>query len=405
MTQKIKIILKSFFVLTAFALSVQAFAAWTSPMSSPLVSNIEAPINVGNLLQYKVGSLVAGGFRSTSFGLFDGQVRVGTAGVNPSSSAILDLVSTNQGLLAPRMTTTQRNAITSPADGLLVFNTTTDGLEYYKNSTSAWTPVTPVVGASGWSLTGNAGTTSANFIGTTDNTPLIFKVNNQLSGKIDSVLQNSFYGYQAGIVNTTGADNTAVGMAALYSNTTGGANTAVGQQSLIFNTIGAGNTGVGASSLKFDTTGSNNTASGGNALYSNTAGNFNTAIGTNALYFNTTGSNNIGIGYKADVVTGALTNATAIGYNAKVGASNSLVLGGTGVNAVNVGIGTATPNASSILDLTSTAKALTLPRMTKAQRDAIVSPIAGMIIYQIDNIPGLRTFSGVSWMRYTETAD
>ena len=40
-----------------------------------------------------------------------------------------------------------------------------------------------------------------------------------------------------------------------------------------------------------------------------------------------------------------LTNATAIGYRARVTQSNSLVLGGTGVNAVNVGIGTTTPTA------------------------------------------------------------
>lgn len=42
----------------------------------------------------------------------------------------------------------------------------------------------------------------------------------------------------------------------------------------------------------------------------------------------------------------ALNNATAIGYNAKVARSNSLILGGTGTDAVNVGIGTTTPFAS-----------------------------------------------------------
>lgn len=46
-----------------------------------------------------------------------------------------------------------------------------------------------------------------------------------------------------------------------------------------------------------------------------------------------------------------------------------------------VGIGTASPNSNSILDLTSTTKAFMPPRMTGTQRDAIPSPTAGMVIY------------------------
>jgi hypothetical protein len=56
----------------------------------------------------------------------------------------------------------------------------------------------------------------------------------------------------------------------------------------------------------------------------------------------------------------------------------------------NVGIGTATPNASALLELNSTSKALLLPRMTKTQRNAI-SPVAGMMIYQTDNTPWLKS--------------
>ncbi|MEI6091560.1 MAG: hypothetical protein WCR42_13985 [bacterium] len=47
----------------------------------------------------------------------------------------------------------------------------------------------------------------------------------------------------------------------------------------------------------------------------------------------------------------------------------------------NVGIGTTTPNASALLDLTATDKGLLIPRMTTAQRDAIVSPALGLLIY------------------------
>lgn len=54
-------------------------------------------------------------------------------GMEPSgtSSAILDISSTTQGLLAPRMNTTQQNAISSPATGLLIFNTDTVKYRYY----------------------------------------------------------------------------------------------------------------------------------------------------------------------------------------------------------------------------------------------------------------------------------
>jgi hypothetical protein len=50
------------------------------------------------------------------------QVGIGT--IEPDASSILDIVSTSKGLLMPRLTTTQRNAITSPATGLMIYNTT-----------------------------------------------------------------------------------------------------------------------------------------------------------------------------------------------------------------------------------------------------------------------------------------
>ena len=47
-----------------------------------------------------------------------------------------------------------------------------------------------------------------------------------------------------------------------------------------------------------------------------------------------------------------------------------------------VGIGTETPNASSLLDLSSTSKGLLVPRMTEAQRIAISNPPVGLLVYQ-----------------------
>ena len=70
---------------------------------------------------------------SISTNLF-AQVGIGTA--NPDESSILDLESTTQGLLSPRMTTVQRLAISNPADGLLVYDTDTKAFYFYE--TEAW---------------------------------------------------------------------------------------------------------------------------------------------------------------------------------------------------------------------------------------------------------------------------
>ena len=59
------------------------------------------------------------------------QLAINANGGPPDSSAILDAESTTKGFLPPRMTMTQRNAISNPAAGLLIFNTTTKCLDLY----------------------------------------------------------------------------------------------------------------------------------------------------------------------------------------------------------------------------------------------------------------------------------
>ena len=69
------------------------------------------------------------------------------------------------------------------------------------------------------------------------------------------------------------------------------------------------------------------------------------------------------------------------------------------------GIGTTTPNASAKLDITSTDKGLLIPRMTKAQREAITLPAAanGLMVYQTDDLSGFyvnnSTTTTLSWTR------
>jgi hypothetical protein len=63
----------------------------------------------------------------------NGSVGVGTA--TPNSSALLDLTSTTQGMLFPRMTQTQRGNISSPATGLTIYDTSNNQVETYNGST------------------------------------------------------------------------------------------------------------------------------------------------------------------------------------------------------------------------------------------------------------------------------
>ncbi|HSR39943.1 MAG TPA: hypothetical protein VLL95_13600 [Phnomibacter sp.] len=67
------------------------------------------------------------------------QNNIGIGTQAPHNSSVLDISSTTRGLLAPRMTTAQRNAIASPAKGLLVYDTDLNGLYHYNGS--AWASI------------------------------------------------------------------------------------------------------------------------------------------------------------------------------------------------------------------------------------------------------------------------
>jgi uncharacterized coiled-coil protein SlyX len=119
-------------------------------------------------------------------------------------------------------------------------------------------------------------------------------------------------GFQALFSNTSGSENTAVGVFALYANTTGELNTAVGDGALGLND-GNANTALGSEALSSNTGGFDNTAIGFQALGANTSGAKNTAIGLGALGGNTGGSRNVALGYIAGVNVGVANNVICIG--------------------------------------------------------------------------------------------
>ncbi len=94
-------------------------------------------------LVFGTGSSGTESMRITSAGL----AGIGTA--TPAATALLDLTSTSLGFLMPRLTTAQRDAISSPATGLMVYNTTTNLINIYNGSA--------------WSVAGNDGTTAFSF--------------------------------------------------------------------------------------------------------------------------------------------------------------------------------------------------------------------------------------------------
>lgn len=71
----------------------------------------------------------------------------------------------------------------------------------------------------------------------------------------------------------------------------------------------------------------------------------------------------------------------------------------------NIGIGTTSPATSAQLDVTSTSKGLLIPRMTGSQRNAIASPVAGLIVYQTNfeivspSSPGFYVYESGGWKR------
>jgi len=313
-----------------------------------------------------------------------GSTGIGT--LAPNASSLLEINSITKGFLPPRMTQAQRNAIVSPATGLMIYQTNNTPGFYYFGGTG-WNAVTPARAnttlsnlasptAINQSLVANANNTldlgsssvnwrniysSGNFynganrflsVRDTANTFLGYGTGTVNSGNYNSFIGNSagasnttasgnsFCGFSAGYLNTTASLNTAMGFRALYANQTGSYNAAFGDHAL-YSTGGTagGNSAFGSASMVLNTTGSQNTTIGATSMYRTTTGNNNSALGAYALVTNETGSNNTAIGNSADVTSPDLNTATAIGAGALVNASYKVVVGSTNVTVIGGQVG------------------------------------------------------------------
>jgi hypothetical protein len=216
------------------------------------------------------------------------QQGVGIGTEKPDDSAVLEIFSTTGGLLLPRMTLNQRASIVQPAAGLMVYQTDLlDGLYLYNgkiwNLLALGTAVNLTANTTTWSTTGNEVLGTESFLGTLDDAPLVFKVNNEFSGLLDSKRSNTFLGYKTGWA-TESFNSVVIGALALQRSGTGNDNVVIGFQSLFSLENGQYNVAVGSLSLSSSIIGDKNTVIGAMAGY-RAKGNSNVFVGFQAGYF------------------------------------------------------------------------------------------------------------------------
>lgn len=200
----------------------------------------------------------------------------------------------------------------------------------------------PAPTASDWKINGNSGTISGvNFIGTTDNSTLSFRVNNQHAGTIDHLNHNTSYGFRAGNNTSVSGDfNVSVGDSAGLSLSTGQGNTLVGYRAGRSILNGTGNSIFGRES-------GISVLAGGNAIFGHqTARNLitgasNSIFGNNTLTGLTFGNGN--------TILGSGFNPPAISdFNVQIGFSSVPFHSAVGTNNIMIGTNAGAPNPKII---------------------------------------------------------
>jgi hypothetical protein len=101
-----------------------------------------------------------------------------------------------------------------------------------------------------------------------------------------------------------------------------------------------------------------------------------------------------------------LTQTSYASYNFKVNTDSSLTIDKDGTTRLtldtsgNLGVGTTSPSASAILDVQSTTKGVRMPNMTTTQKNAISSPVAGLMVFDT-TLAKLCVYSGSAWQTIT----
>lgn len=205
----------------------------------------------------------------------------------------------------------------------------------------------PSGGGSGWLLTGNS-IAAGSFLGTTNNQPLIIKVNNGQVAYHDGN-SNIIYG-QVSPSSITGSNNLGIGYQVMNGANSGNNNIAVGQNTMSVNS-GSYNIATGYKTMSSNS-GSYNIAVGDQTLNANNGGNYNLAMGYQSMNSTNTGNYNIAIGQSAMNINSG-SNNIALGSNSLTGNTGNYNLGIGSTNlasnkgSYNIAIGDLSLNTNS----------------------------------------------------------
>ncbi len=278
------------------------------------------------------------------------QDNVGIGNLNPHPSAILDLTATDKGLLVPRMDSLQRNAIATPANGLVVYDNSYGCFYYYKSNT--WQSLCETRFDSITVTIASFDTVFANY------------------AQFDTLLVT--------IASFDSIFSQIAQLDTLYSQ--------VAFFDSIFSVIASFDTiyasfaqfdSIFASYASLDTVFSNiiytdSIVVGGESLQTIINNAVNNSVNGNAWLQNGNGGTNPSTNF-----IGTTDNQ---GLSVRTNNTERIRIESNGA----VGIGTSSPNASAALEISSTDKGLLVPRLTTAQRTGIANPANGLYVYDTD---------------------
>jgi hypothetical protein len=370
-------------------------------------------------------------------------VNIGSSLTIPS--ALVNIKSLTKGFLLPSQTTAQRNAIPNPAEGLQVYNNTTKKHNYFDGTN--WQELS-VIGSSsaGWATTGN-NTILSDYLGTTNLNDLDIRTNsiNRLTikgengnaiftGKLFSQGTDisNFTGQFGGILlQSYGQNISMIGNNAYYGASSpfytaksngyanlfelnGGEFKAIQSSSI----VSAGSTFT--QNIPFKITQNGTVAIGGN-INNSLNSTSNALVAVDNTYTLTTSKGNNGVILTPSItfdfqnVGGGYKNFIASIHNAANDDGNGLSMyinnsiSGVGSTAPGTGSTLAfragaitntsykptlfketssyfsTPLTSAIVEIESATKGMLIPRMTKSQRDVILNPAQGLMVYVKDS--------------------
>lgn len=282
---------------------------------------------------------------------------VGIGTNTPNASAKLEVQSTSGGVLIPRLTTTERDLIPSPANGLLIYNSISNRFEFYNGAD--WGPIASAT--SGGSLISDIdGDTKVDVEQNVDEDTIRIKVGGYPIAKLDdqtfhleskshgtflglnagksipsSESWNTFIGHRSGEHTSTGISNTFTGAYSGNEGNKGNSNSFYGVLSGGENT-GSNNTFLGIQAGQISSSASDNTYIGAIAGGQNT-GSQNIGIGFFTAYLGS-GNNNIGIGnYSLFNVGNGTSNLVAIGDSSLHKSGQNATFPFQGINNTAVG--------------------------------------------------------------------